>query len=377
MKKTLFTLILLAAVLSFKAQSTTPPQALNMFQMDVNTLDSDRSAKINQFIDSQRQNRSFFGTIGMAVLNTIITQTAGEAVSGIIGLTEITEQRKNNWKEMIQNECRYEESLTYIDNLTDFYAKGSSNGALDPSDFNFNGFTLRARHEGKDVLRFYSHIDVSEAGLNEIINHSKFYLVLDSMYFYPYNCHLPNMAANHIYPDADETYERGVSFNFEERENLMVSINFTITSSWYNQAIMLFQDVELGKFNVQIPINEESLTDGVFVYKKGMSDKAPIEIAGSSFIVPRSYMPLTGGVPHWGTGEYNVSVTMTERCSISDEMLANWKQDYRRLKKMKKDNSTWPAISEYCVQQGSSLLRCSLYTASSTALRQWDWLNNW
>lgn len=392
MNRIVITMTLIVAALFVKAQppqmqrNTNSPQAvelkavaLNSLHLDINTIGPEESRIINEFIDNQRHARTFWsavGGIGIAALNTIVTQTAGIGITEAINLFDIPKKQEAEWKQMIQNECNYEESLSYIDNLTDFYSKGSSNGALDPSDFNFNGFTLNAQHDGKDVLRFYSHVDTDEAGLNEIVNHSKFRLVLDSMYFYPYRCHLPNFSANHICPEPGKTYERGVSFNFEERENLTVSIGFTITSSWYNQATMLSKDVELGSFNIQVPIDPNSLIDSVFVYKKGMKTNPPVEIAGTCFIVPRSYMPLTGGVPHWGTGEYNVKVTVAERCAITKEIQDHWKEDYRHLKSMKKKQSFWPAVKDYCVQHGTSLLRCSLQTATAAAIKQWDWINS-
>ncbi len=387
MKRLFFTFTLLATVLFTNAQ---PPQsqrdinpsqtdqlkseATNSIQLDINTLGPLESQKINNFIDDQRHNRSVIGAIGLAVLNTLIVQSSSIAVSEVMNLIETPKKQESEWKQMIQNECRYEESLTYLNNLTDFYSKGSLNGALDPSDFNFNGFTLHAQRDGKDVLLFYSHVDTEEAGLNEIVNHSKFRLVLDSMYFYPYRCHLPNLSANHIHPERGKTYERSVSFNFEERENLTVSIDFTITSSWYNQAIMLAKDVDLGTFSVMIPIDPNHLTDSVFVYKRTPNDTL-MRIAGSCFIVPRSYMPLTGGAPHWGTGEYNVKVTVAENCAITKQLQDNWKEDYRHIKSMKKKQPFWPAAKEYCIQQGTSLLRCSLQTATTTAIKQWDWIN--
>lgn len=373
MKKATFTLIMLIIVVFATAQ---PPQKADAIQLDVNTLSNDESARINQFIERQRSDGRFWTEIGMAVLGSVVSRVSSVGVSEIMKLTEIPKKQKAEWTQMIQNECNYQESLSYINNLTDFYSKGSTHGALDPSDFNFNGFTLHAQHNGKDVLRFYCHVNTEEDGLYEIVNHSKFRLVLDSMYFYPYQCHLPNLAANHIIPKENTTYERSTSFNFEERDNLIVNISFTITSSWYNQAIQLAKDVELGTFSIKIPIDQDHLTDGVFVYKRGMPDQQPMDIAGSCFIVPRSFMPLSEGKKHWGTGEYNVKVTVEERCGITPEISDNWKKDYRLIKKMKTPDSIWPAFKEFFVQEGNSLLRCSLNTASSTAIGQWEWLNS-
>lgn len=370
MKKNLLILIAIATAMYVNAQQVD----VNSMQLDINTFNEAESAKLNQFIESQGSRLGFWGSIGMAVVNTIVSYVADESVSGIIELTELPEKRKAEWNRMIQNECSYKESLSYVNNLTDFYSEGSLHSALDPSDFNFNGFTLNAKHNGKDVLLFYSHVATDEDGLNEIVNHSMFRLVLDSMYFYPYHCHLPNLMANQIFPEEGKAYDRGTSFNFEERNNLTVSIDFTITSSWYNQAIILNKNVELGSFNILIPIDKEHLTDSVFVYKKGMPNQQPLDIVGKSFIVPRSYMPLSNGKNHWGTGEYNVKVTVAEHCGVTKEISGNWNKDYRRMKKMRNNQSIWPDIKEFCIQEGKTLFRYSLRSASSEALRQWDWL---
>lgn len=386
MKRAIFLVIVLAAVVSASAQTKrqnepTPEQieqlktaSSSSLQLDINTLSLEETDVINTFIERQRLNRSFFGTIGLAVLGTIITQSAGFAVDGIMQATQINARHKAEWEQFIKNECVYVDSLSYIDNLTDFYSKGSEYGALDPSDFQFNGFTVNAQKEGKDVLRFYCHVDTSKEGLDEIINHSKFHLLLDSMYFYPYRCHLPNLTANQINPEDSKDYSRHTNFSFKDRNNLSVRLNFTITSSWYNQAIMLAKDVELGQFSIEIPIHEDYMTDDVFVYKSGMEGLPPLTITGDCFIVPRSYMPLTNGIPHWGTGEYNVKVTLSEQCDINKDIRKDWKKDYRSIKKMKKNKDFWPQVESYCIQNGRNLLRCTLNAASSSALGQWGWL---
>lgn len=387
MKKAALFIALIASVLLVNAQ---PPKQMdrgdgtsnptmvmdtNTLRLTVNPLGPEEAVRINSYIESRSHRLTFMGAIGIAALNTIITATSSlildESVAGLQNLVT----RKTRWERMIKNECTFVDSLSYINGLQDFYSKGSPNGALDPSDFNFNGFTLCAQRDGKDVLRFYCHVDTSEEGLSEIVDHSKFHLVLDSMYFYPYRCHLPNLMANQLCPERGKHYDRRTTFSFEDRDNLSVLLNFTITSSWYNQAIMLAKDVELGQFSIEVPIREDCLTDGVFIYKKDMEGMEPLTIAGDCFIVPRSYMPLTGGAPHWGTGEYNVKVVLTEHCSITKALRDDWKTDYHNLCQMKKQQKFWPRVLSYCVQNGFSILRCSLNSASSAAIGQWDWIN--
>lgn len=387
MKKATLFIALIASVLLANAQppkqmnkgdgSYNPPLVMdtNTLRLTVNPLGSDEAVRINSYIESQNHRLAFLGAVGIAALNAIVTQTSSLILNESMGGLQDGITRKSQWERMIKNECTFVDSLSYINGLQDFYSKGSPNGALDPSDFNFNGFTLCAQRDGKDVLRFYCHVDISDEGLCEIVDHSKFHLVLDSMYFYPYRCHLPNLMANQLCLEKGKEYDRRTTFSFEDRDNLSVCIQFTITSSWYNQAIMLARDVELGQFSIEVPIREDRLTDGVFIYKNGMEGMEPLTIAGDCFIVPRSYMPLTGGTPHWGTGEYNVKVVLTEHCSITKAVRDDWKTDYRNLCKMKKHQSFWPKITSYCIQNGPNILRCSLSAASSAALGQWDWIN--
>lgn len=342
--------------------------ARSSLQLDINTISSEQASQINSFFSEHRDGRGFWLSMGTALLGTLINSTSSITIDEIMKITQIRKNQKEEWDRMIDNECSYSESISYINNLTDFYSEGSRNGALDPAGLRFNGFTLNTQKYGEDVLRFYCHVNTDEDGLNEIFNHSKFRLVLDSMYFYPYRCHLPNMTANFIFPDADKDYGRNTQFSFKDRENLMVDLNFTITSSWYNEAIILAKDVELGSFNIQIPINEEYLTDSVFIYKKDQPGTKPLTIAGDCFIVPRSYMSMPDGTSYWGTGEYNVQVTVSEECNISDEIRENWHKDYKRLKRMKKENRIGTYFVNLYEQNGTSVMRRMLETASSTAI---------
>lgn len=371
------TLLLSFTFLDAKAQTTEVEETkkanqaavvpINSLRLDINTMTPEQTSKIKDFVTSNQTNRGFWLAMGNALLSTFTGSASNITVNEIMKVTQIRKNRKRAWQEMIDNECLFVDSLTYVNSLTDFYSEGSFNSALDPSHLCFNGFTLNSQKEGKDVLKFYCHVDTSEEGLYEIYNHSKFHLVLDSMYFYPYRCHLPNWSANHIYLDKDKEYSRSTCFSFDERDNLTVGINFTISSSWYNEAIILAKDVELGTFNVQVPIEKNSLTDSVFVYKKDMEGIAPLTIAGDCFIVPRSFMPLPGGTAHWGTGKYNVKVTISEHCNLMPEMRENWRKDYRCLKRMRKENKVKEYFINLYEQNGNTVMRSLLETASKTA----------
>lgn len=371
------TLLLSLTFLEAKAQTKEVEEAtkankaaavpINSLRLDINTMTPEQASKIKGFISSHQTDRGFWLVMGKALISTFASSASNITVNEIMKVTQIRKNRKRAWQEMIDKECLFVDSLTYVNNLTDFYEEGSYNGALDPSDLRFNGFTLNAQRDGKDVLKFYCHVNTDDEGLCEIYNHSKFSLVLDSMYFYPYRCHLPNWSANQIYLDEEKEYSRSTRFSFDERDNLVVSLNFTISSSWYNEAIILAKDVELGTFSVQVPIEKNSLTDSVFVYKKELAGEKPLAITGECFIVPRSYMPLPGGTAHWGTGEYNVKVTVSERCSLTPKMRENWKDDYRCLKRMKKENKVKEYFINLYEQNGNTVMRSLLETGLKTA----------
>lgn len=387
MKKTTVLLLLLATALFATAQPPTKTDnpshgdassliPSSSISLSVNSLSQTDINRINQYIFSQKDERSLIlAAIGQAVGSGLITSATSTAIDQVMKLTQLRSTQQREWDKMIKNECRFVDSLTYLNNLSDFYAKGSFNGALDPADLCFNGFTLSTQREGHDVLRFYCHVATDEVGLAEIFNHSKFHLVLDSMYFNPYRCHLPNMEANCIFVEAGKEYPRNTQFSFDERTGLKVNISFTVTSSWYNEALLLSKDVELGRFNVQVPIEERYLTDSVFIYKRGLPGMPEMNITGDCFIVPRSYMPLTNGQAHWGTGEYNVKVCVGEQCDISRDFSDHWHSDYRHLKRMRKDHQNWREFTNFCGQSGRTLLKVTLDKATSTALNQWDFMN--
>lgn len=393
MKKSLLIILSLMLAIHVSAQEYELGSSL---RMSVNTITAEDSIRINNYVQKQRKSRSLLVTAGLAVLSNLVNDASSIFITEIMKTGEIRSNQRAKWEEMIENECYYLDSLSYMNNLTDFYSKGSFDGPLDPANFNFNGLNLKSEYKGKDVLKFYCHVATDEAGLSQIFNHSKFNLVLDSMYFNPYNCHLPNMTANNIYPDTDKDYGRHLNFSFDERENLIVNLCFSFTSSWYNEAVMLAKDVDLGSFSIQIPINEDELVDSMFVYKRTtietnrknyellkdqfdplsptydstlvMPDTTFLTISGDCFIVPRSYMPLPGGVAHWGTGEYNVDLYISEQCNISDEIRNNWHKDYKRISRMKKESKIGTYFVNLYRQNGESIVRTVLETVSGTAI---------
>lgn len=393
MKKKLLLAFTLMMTITLTAQYS---DASSMLRMSVNTISAADSIRINDYLQRQRKSRSLLATAGLSVLSGVVNDASSILITEIMKVANIRDNQKAEWEELIDNECYFMDSLSYTNGLTDFYSEGSFDGPLDPANFNFNGINLISKRQGKDVLKFYCHVAIDETGLNQIFNHSKFNLVLDSMYFSPYNCHLPNMAANGIYPDEDKDYGRNLEFSFEDRENLMVGIYFSFSSSWYNEAVMLARDVYLGGFKVQIPIDEDKLQDSMFVYKREiidanreyykshreqfnpksskydetleMPDTTYLNISGDCFIVPRSYMPLPGGVAHWGTGEYNVELCIVEQCNITDNIRSEWHRDYRRINRMRKESKVGSYLYSLYQQNGSTMVKTMLENVSDSAI---------
>ena len=166
-----------------KATQTTHVEAtpISSLRLDINTMTPEQASKIKDFISSRQTDRGFWLVMGKALISTLASNASNITINEIMKVANIRENKKKEWENMIGNECRYVDSLTYVNNLTDFYEEGSYNGALDPANLRFNGFTLNAQRDGKDVLRFYCHVNTEDEGLCEIYNHSKFSLVLDSI----------------------------------------------------------------------------------------------------------------------------------------------------------------------------------------------------
>lgn len=303
------------------------------------------------------------------------------AVDEIFSISKYKKQQRANWETMIRNECNYTDSILSIQGNTDFYSENSFFGPLDPSNLNFDGITLTNYREGKQFFYVECHIDTTR--IEHLFRHSKFYLVLDSVYFNPYLCHLPNLKANNIDKSKIKEPKRNLNFSFNDRKNLCVSVDLTLTSSWINEAVMVMQDVELGKFSfkVDIPNTEEGQP---YTYSRATT-KDTIKISGESFLVPRSYMPLADDVRMWGTGEYKVKVKFRESCSFPplDNLPAadgttadendsdfNWKDDYKELCKMQDKSSGTKEIMKTITTQNGNTLKKTVLTSALTSMAE-------
>ena len=363
MKQLFLTVLFLFGFLSLSAQpgGHRSSQGEESWQVVVNEMNPDRRERITQTVESLQEqggaSRSVIGSILLAAGQTGLTSLVEITATEVAKLVTLRKTQKQEWQKMIDRECTYNDSIASIKGLQDFYSETSRLGALDPSNMNFDGISVRGSREGREVLFLSCHID--DERLDHLFQHSKFYLVIDTLAFYPYACHLPNLSANGIHLKDGETTDRNNHFSYDERNHLSIGMELSLSSSWINEAIIIQKDVELGRF--QMKVNIPSGTE-VYTYSRSRIDrnrqliasgKAPegvkldtsyVNISGDCFVVPRSYMPISGTESMWGTGEYRMKVVFRESCQFSKDLEKNqkmkhWKRDYRQLRKMQKKNS--------------------------------------
>ena len=357
MKRIIAALTVILLALPLSAQRGDNPDS---WEVQVNTMDEGKRLMITEMVEKmQAAGGAERGLVldmlkasGYGLVTTAIEIVAGE----VVNLAKYRSNQKKQWMQMIEKECNYTDSLSSIQGLKDFYSETSRYGALDPSNMNFDGITIRGVKDGHEMLYLSCRIDTTR--LEELFQHSKFHLMLDTLSFNPYECHLPNLSANGIRLRGDSDSGRDNSFSFDERSNLHVGIDLTLTSSWINEAVMVQRDVELGQFKLEMEIPAGVQ---VFTYSRAAIDENRrrmaadptlkldtryLQMEGECFVVPRSFMPVSGTERMWGTGEYNMKVKFRESCRFlqdasRNEKLKYWHEDYKRLRKMQKKGSAF------------------------------------
>ena len=363
------------------------------FQVKVNMMDVQKKEKITSIVNSMVHTsgtRSVFNDILRASGYGLVSSLVDIVATETINLAKIRKRQKRQWMQMIQNECNYTDSISSITPLKDFYSETSKYGALDPSNINFDDISIRGTRNGEEVIYLSCHIDTMR--LEHLFMHSKFHLVVDTISFNPYACHLPNLNANGIRITGGENYGRDNRFSFSERTNLHVGIDLTLFSSWINEAVMVQQNVPLGNFKINIKIPDNVSTyhysraevernrrlqqDGTFVASgETLGNTEYVDMEGDCFIVPRSFMPVCGSERRWGTGEYSIKVKFRESCQFSQDESRNakmkrWHTDYKQLCRMQKKGSQF---SEYFKtlwnQNGDALVKTMIKQGLSTAVQ--------
>lgn len=382
----LYSLNLLQAQPSRQAPDAVGPQggitdgldmkmATTSFICNVNPMNEETKQKLNRTASQYRtRNRSILSNFGTSMLTGGVAAVVNVIGTEIINLTRVRSKQKKAWEQMRQRECTFVDSLLSVKGQSDFYSRQSEYGPLDPSDMNFDGITLVANRGGKEVLKMVCHIDTSS--FDHLFMHSKFYLVVDTIIFHPYNSFLPNFGANRIMqPRKGEASQDEIDywntisqFSFEEMGNPVVKIRMEIYSSWINELVQVYQDVKLGSFSVNIPVRQSDLKDSVYVYsrERAVANRLPlITMDGDCFVVPRSYMPVEANNPSWGTGEYKMKVFISETGRYNPEVgrSKNWHRDYKQLVRMQKrgsaGNDYWKDVVTTFRDNGNTILKAT------------------
>ena len=346
------------------------------FIVEINPMTTEKRRYLDRMASLYRENsRSVLTTLGKSMMIGGVTSAVTVLATELVKLTKVRKNQKQKWMEMRNKECVFIDSLCSVNGQRDFYRLPSSYGPLDPSDMNFDGITFRASRGGKDVLRMVCHLDTTR--LAHLFLHSKFYLVLDTLEFHPYQSFLPNLSANRVMgPDAkasdeEKAYWNTISqFDFAEQKDPKLKIRLDFSSSWINEAVQIHRDVFLGSFDIEIPVKENNMTGSVYFYSRQQAlaeGKPTIDVNGDCFVVPRSYMPVSAQNPSWGTGEYKMKVVMSETCRYNPDgkRAKNWHDDYKQLVRMqnngKAGNEYWAIIKSAIMDNSSTILK-STYT---------------
>ncbi len=383
-------------------------------------------------------NRRLFGTDLFNLYRSTVSSKFSTASTSIIGLGinfiyDKLASHRQDWMQAVQKECTYTKQLSMQTEIVDFYKEPSTKGAMDPANIVFNGFGCRQTiggasgqagnaqggmaqgntpqrglsamsnpdisntsdggkpSAGQDVFYVFCKLRTDEVGRQRITNHSKFEVVVDSIYFNPYICNLPNDSAM----DASNR----IDFNFDSRNNLTFTLTANVTSSWMNEAIQIYRDIPLGEFRITAKIDKDDLDENnVFTYSRERDENTTkagkVSVTGDCFIVPRSYVGTLDGTAFtnaWGTGQYKIDMQVSESCSInrdyylvkdetSQEGTANnvvakettgkenaetkkkskkkqeewndyWKEEWKIIKKRQKSSNLWNNVKDVIISQ--------------------------
>lgn len=337
------------------------------YRLVVNEGNDSTIAEFNRGLESVRGNLSNRGFVDN-LAGLYKSSAAGQAVSattalldfGINSLISVTKSKRPDWEKAVRGECTFVKQLPMQMEILDFYRHPSTNGPLDPTDMNFNGFGCRQVIEYTDEagnLRedevFYVSCKVKSGpdGKARMLNHSKFEVEIDTLRFNYALCDLPNDSLG-------MNTDKRIGFSFDNRKDLKFIINATITSSWINQALMVFNDQPLGSFDIVASIDPKYIDeDGIFRYYSA-NDKSTgkdVRVTGDCFLVPRSYVgssDMENVEDSWGTGQYKVEMKVSEVCKINDKFYKTedgkdnhkWKDEWRQIKSRRKRPSVWMQV---------------------------------
>lgn len=337
------------------------------YKLVVNEGNDSTVAEFNRGLASMRGNLSNRGFVDN-LTGLYKKSAAGQAVSvtssllnfGLNAIIAATKSKKPEWEKAVRGECTFVRRLPMQMEILDFYRHPSTNGPLDPTDMNFNGFGCRQVIEYTDpdgnvreeeVFYVTCKVKSGPEGKARMLNHSKFEMEVDTLRFNYALCDLPNDSLG-------MATDNRIGFSFDSRKDLKFVVNATITSSWINQALMVFNDQPLGSFDIVASIDPKYIDgDGVFRYyaDRDRNSGKDVRVSGDCFLVPRSYVgssDMRNIQDSWGTGQYKVEMKVSEVCKINEKyyMTADgrdnkkWKDEWRLIKKRKKQPSVWKQL---------------------------------
>ena len=309
--------IILTAILTFIA--VLPMAAQNdkgktvTYKTYIYTSD-ELGSEISKLNDQRDSSRGYLGDLFSAAGHSVkglaggyVTSFFDMGVNAIGSLITRNRRLKKEWEEAVKKENVFQTRISTVSEMSDFYDAPSFDGAMDPKGMRFDGIGC-LRMDGNDTL-FYVSLHIDRTKLYRIINHSKFELVLDTLILSPKRSNLPNT-------------QLSIPYSFEERKDFTLSMDITISSSWMNEVVQLQKNVELGQFNINIPVDPSLLDADGFLRYTRQADAAPrYKVTGECFIVPRSYMGFRDEKENfkdsWGTGEYKLSIDLKESCDVT------------------------------------------------------------
>ncbi|MBD5370781.1 MAG: hypothetical protein HDR80_06490 [Bacteroides sp.] len=309
------------------------------------TLTFNRGLRALKTRRAHGENRSILTDLasGYLSLGTSTVLSASQNLLGAgIGLAkEALRDKRPDWQAATMGECRFVKHLPMVTDVLDFYAAPSPLGAFDPTGMKFSGFGCRqyitvldsaGKSHDEEVFYLSCTLRDDDHGLDRMLHHSKFEVVVDELRFNPLLCNLPNDSLS-----MDPSTRIG--FSFEKRKDLRFNVEAVVKSSWVNEAIQVADNVELGRFRITACIDPNHLdSDGVFRYSRSEDARGPkrVVVTGDCFLVPRSYVGSTDMAtysPSWGTGQYRVEMDITETCSINEDYYTTVEKGKRRWNK--------------------------------------------
>lgn len=377
MKTKSFIIIALAILLGASSALAAAPQkgrsegktvtGQRKYRIVVNEGNDSTIAEFNRGLESLRgslNNRGFVenlvGLYKTSAASQAVSLTTGLLDFGLNSLISASKSKKPEWEKTVKKECTFVKQLPMQMEILDFYRSPSSNGPLDPTDMNFNGFGCKQVIEFVDSLGnpyeeevFYVSCKVKSGpeGKARMLNHSKFEVEVDTLRFNYRLCDLPNDSLG-MDP------QNRIGFSFDNRKDLKFMVNVAITSSWINQALMVFNDQPLGEFDIVASIDPKYIDeDGIFRYYASdeKDSKKDVRVSGDCFLVPRSYVgssDMENVQESWGTGQYKVEMKISEVCNINRKYYQSpdgkdnkeWKKEWAKIKSRRRQPSVWKQL---------------------------------